>query len=78
VVLGGGGRRNSGEGRRRGQSGTGAGWPRGAPDSFWEGGTGGEAAGDGHRRRTQLVAAGALALARLGLGQWFGRLGQLW
>jgi hypothetical protein len=59
VVLGGGGgcrRWNSGEGRRRGQPGTGAGWSRGALGPIWEVGPGGEVAGDGRRRRTQVAA----------------------
>jgi hypothetical protein len=72
VVLRGGGRsgrRNSGEGRRQGRSGTGAGWPRGAPGPIWEDGPGGEAASDGRRRCTRLAAPEALAPARLGPGK---------
>jgi hypothetical protein len=60
---------NSDEGRRRGRSGMGVEWPRGAFGPIWEDGPGGEAAGDGRRRHARVAAAGALAPVRLGPGK---------
>jgi hypothetical protein len=46
--------------------------------SIWGRGRGGTASGGGGLRLPAAVAAGALAPARLGLGQRIGWLGQLW
>jgi hypothetical protein len=52
-------------------------WPRGAPDPIWEGGPGGEAAGDDHRRRTRVAAAAVCFPARWQLGGRRERAGEL-
>jgi hypothetical protein len=60
VVLWGGGRSglwNSGEVRRRGRSGMGVGWSRGALGPVWGFGRGNGATGDGARRRRPGPAA---------------------
>jgi hypothetical protein len=69
VVLRGVGRRGSPEFRRsggRGRPGTGGGRLGGHLGSIWKVGRGGDAAGDGHRRRTRAAAAVACSPTRGG------------
>jgi hypothetical protein len=53
------------------------GWSRGALSPIWEVGPGGEAAGDGRRRRTRVAAAVVRAPARWRLSERRERAGEL-
>jgi hypothetical protein len=56
----------AGEAGGLGRAGVSAGWSRGCPRPVWEVGPGGDAAGDGRRRRSRAAAAVACRPARGG------------